>query len=134
VEFDWIYPVFIPAASAMIGSYVQAIRTYRCFNATDARDGLTGAQIARALPDENGLPDITVMEGEGRLSDRYNFKETSVSLSRGNYRSISIVAYCDMPDETGGRAIGIAGSGLAVLGRDRNHAGSSGERFGTAVR
>ncbi len=117
----------------MIRPYVQAIRTYRCFNATDEGDGLTGMLFARALPDENGLPEITIMDGEGRLSDRYDFKAKSVSLSRGFFgRSLSLPIATGRMRLAGGR-IGIAGGGLVFLGRDRNHAGWGGERFGTAV-
>jgi len=101
VGLDWILPVLIPATGLMIGSYLHTMRIYRRFKAIGADKGLTGAQIARALLDRNGLSDIAVTEGAGRLSDRYDIKDRSISLSRENYRSTSIAAIGIAAHETG---------------------------------
>ena len=135
---DWILLVLIPAAGFIIGLNIYTMRTYRRFNADNLSDGLTGAQIARALLDNNGLTDIPVMESEGRLSDIYNLKDRTISLSRENYRSAGSdpARSRRLSDGSGtdGRAVGVAGSGLFLRDRNRNHVDSGCERFGKAIR
>jgi Zn-dependent membrane protease YugP len=61
----------------------QKVRTLR---------GLTGAQVARALLDEQGLSHVTIEETKGRLSDHYDPRSQVLRLSPDVYRSQSVAA------------------------------------------
>ncbi|MFL7840053.1 MAG: zinc metallopeptidase [Candidatus Promineifilaceae bacterium] len=54
--------------------------------------GLTGAQVARLLLDEEGLTHITIEETQGKLSDHYDPRSKVLRLSPDVYRSNSIAA------------------------------------------
>ncbi len=61
----------------------QKVRTLR---------GMTGAQVARALLDEQGLSHVTIEETKGRLSDHYDPRSQVLRLSPDVYRSQSVAA------------------------------------------
>ena len=54
--------------------------------------GLTGAQVARALLDEQGLSHVSIEESKGRLSDHYDPRAQVLRLSPEVYRSHSVAA------------------------------------------
>ena len=54
--------------------------------------GLTGAQVARLLLDEQGLSHVTIEETQGRLSDHYDPRSKVLRLSPDVYRSESVAA------------------------------------------
>ena len=54
--------------------------------------GLTGAQVARLLLDEQGLSHVTIEETQGRLSDHYDPRSKVLRLSPDVYRSNSVAA------------------------------------------
>jgi len=54
--------------------------------------GLTGAQVARLLLDEQGLSHVTIEETQGRLSDHYDPRSQVLRLSPEVYRSQSVAA------------------------------------------
>jgi hypothetical protein len=54
--------------------------------------GLTGAQAARTMLDENQLYDVSVEETQGLLSDHYDPRDRTLRLSSGVYNSNSIAA------------------------------------------
>jgi Zn-dependent membrane protease YugP len=54
--------------------------------------GLTGAEIARQLLDQQGLYHVTIEESQGRLSDHYDPRTQVLRLSPEVYRSQSIAA------------------------------------------
>lgn len=53
---------------------------------------MTGAQVARALLDEQGLTHVRVEETKGRLSDHYDPREKVLRLSPEVYRTPSVAA------------------------------------------
>ena len=61
----------------------QKVRTLR---------GLTGAQVARALLDEQGLSHVAIEETQGKLSDHYDPRSQVLRLSPEVYRSQSVAA------------------------------------------
>ena len=54
--------------------------------------GLTGAQVARLLLDEQGLTHVKIEETQGRLSDHYDPRSKVLRLSPDVYRSESVAA------------------------------------------
>ncbi len=65
-------------------------------------NGMTGAQVARAVLDANGLHDVPVLESPGGpLSDHYDPRKRSVHLSQPVYAEQSISATAVAAHEVG---------------------------------
>ena len=56
------------------------------------RAGITGAQTARKILDENGLSNVKVEEVSGILGDHYDPRTKTVRLSSDIYRNTSIAS------------------------------------------
>ncbi|XVG95182.1 zinc metallopeptidase [Eubacteriales bacterium KG127] len=63
--------------------------------------GITGAQAARMVLDNNGLSDVVIKEISGTLSDHYNPGDRVISLSSDVYRGASIGAISVATHEVG---------------------------------
>lgn len=66
------------------------------------RSGLSGAEVARRILDENGLHDVQVIPSNvGPLSDHYDPRKRTVALSRPVYQGRSIAATAVAAHEVG---------------------------------
>lgn len=65
------------------------------------RAGITGAQTARNILDENGLSNVKVEEVSGILGDHYDPRTKTVRLSSDIYRNTSIASASVAAHETG---------------------------------
>lgn len=65
------------------------------------RRGLTGADVARAILDNNGLYDVSVQQNPGELTDHYDPRTRIVRLSETVYGSTSVAAIGVAAHETG---------------------------------
>lgn len=65
------------------------------------RAGITGAQTARKILDENGLSNVKVEEVTGILGDHYDPRTKTVRLSSDIYRNTSIASASVAAHETG---------------------------------
>jgi len=63
--------------------------------------GLTGAQVARALLDQNGLSDVPVDISPGQLTDHYDPRKRVMRLSEPVYHGRSLAALGVAAHETG---------------------------------
>ena len=63
--------------------------------------GLTGADVARLMLQQNGITDVQVQSVAGRLTDHFNPQTKTVNLSEGVYGSASIAAVAVAAHETG---------------------------------
>ncbi len=63
--------------------------------------GLSGAEVARAILEANGLNDVQVVAVPGQLSDHYDPSQRVVRLSADNYRSASVAGMAVAAHETG---------------------------------
>jgi len=64
--------------------------TYKKYSQISSSSGMTGAQVARRILDQNGLYHVGVEETPGELSDHYDPRAKSVRLSTNNYHGTSI--------------------------------------------
>ena len=91
--FDPLYLLFA-LPGLLLGLWAQA-RVRGAFNkyakVRTAR-GVTGAEVARQLLDEQGLYDVAVEETQGFLSDHYDPRSKTLRLSPDVYRTPSIAA------------------------------------------
>lgn len=63
--------------------------------------GMTGADVARKILNDNGLNDVTIEETKGELSDHYDPKAKTVRLSTDNYHKPSVAAAAIAAHEVG---------------------------------
>ena len=63
------------------------------FSQINLRSGLTGADVAKKMLNEHGIYDVRVVSVDGFLTDHYNPKTNTVSLSQSvaNQNSISAI-------------------------------------------
>jgi uncharacterized protein len=85
-----VYFILIMIIPLIVQMYLRS--TYSKFLKVGTSSGLTGAQAARRILDENGLYDVTVEEVRGHLSDHYDPRSRSVRLSSTNYNGTSIAS------------------------------------------
>ncbi len=91
--FDPMYFVFVGPAillSAICTWWVKS--AFNKYSQIGARNGMTGAQIASAILQYNGIHDVNVEETGGFLSDHYDPTSRTLRLSAQNYRGRSIAA------------------------------------------
>jgi Zn-dependent membrane protease YugP len=76
-------------------------RTYGKYSKVRSTSGISGAQVARIILDNNGLHDIKVVESRGMLSDHYNPLTKTVALSSNNYHDASVAGTAVAAHEVG---------------------------------
>lgn len=74
---------------------------YKKYSQIPSSSGLTGAQVARRILDQNGLYDVRVEETPGMLSDHYDPRSKTVRLSTNNYYGNSIAGAAVAAHEVG---------------------------------
>lgn len=75
--------------------------TYNRYSKVRSTSGMTGAQVARRILDENGLHDVKVVQSDGFLSDHYNPMTKTVALSPHNYSEASVAGTAVAAHEVG---------------------------------
>ena len=83
-----VLPAFIFAswASSKVNS------TFNMYSNEYSRSGLTGADVARKVLDEQGLNHIRIERVKGKLTDHYDPKNNVIRLSSAVYDSTSVAA------------------------------------------
>ena len=78
----------------ILGLWAQARvkGAYNKYSKVRTMRGITCAQVARALLDEQGLTHVAIEETQGRLSDHYDPRSQVLRLSPDVYRTPSIAA------------------------------------------
>jgi Zn-dependent membrane protease YugP len=78
----------------MLGLYAQLklTSTYARYIKVPAQNGVSGAQAAREILDQAGLPNVPVEEIGGQLTDHYDPSKKTLFLSSDNFRGTSLAA------------------------------------------
>lgn len=78
----------------ILGLWAQARvkGAFKKYSKVQTMRGITGAQVARVLLDEQGLSHVAIEETQGRLSDHYDPRSQVLRLSPEVYRTPSIAA------------------------------------------
>ncbi|WP_307255788.1 zinc metallopeptidase [Oikeobacillus pervagus] len=84
-----------------IWAQMKVKSTYNKFSKVPTSTGVTGAEVARRILDENGLYNVKVLETNGFLSDHYNPMTKTVNLSTDNYHGHSIAGAAVAAHEVG---------------------------------
>lgn len=98
---DWTYiMVLVGAVLCMIAS-ARVNSAYKKYAKIRAQSGMTGAQVAQRILQQNGIYDVTIERVAGSLTDHYNAKTKIVSLSETTYGSNSVAAIAVAAHECG---------------------------------
>ena len=89
--FDSTMILLIPGMALALWAQYRVKHTFSKFSEVPSRQGMTGAQVARAILDQNRL-DVTVDPIEGSLTDHYDPRDRTLQLSEDVYGSRSIAA------------------------------------------
>lgn len=76
-------------------------KTYIRYSEDYTKLGMTGAQVARTILDQNGLSNVAVVETQGFLSDHYDPSSKVVRLSSQNFHKSSIAGAAVAAHECG---------------------------------
>lgn len=84
-DFFIYYGLTIIALIITIGAQIFISSTYSKYKKVNNNRGISGAEAARTILDNNGLSDIRIEPVSGYLSDHYDPSSKVVRLSRDNY-------------------------------------------------
>ena len=89
---DWTLIVLLPAMIFAFWAQINVQSTFEKYNRVRNSRGLTGADVARRILNENGLYHIRVEQIHGHLNDHYDPKAGVIRLSDAVYASTSTAA------------------------------------------
>jgi len=87
------------ALSGIVGLWLRS--TYSKYSKQKSYSGLTGAQAARRILDQNGLTNVRVEPVAGKLTDHYDPRSKTIRLSEGNFSTNSIAGVSVAAHEVG---------------------------------
>ena len=91
--FDIYYFILIiPALLFGLWAQSQVNNNFAKYSKIGTMRGMTGAQVAEYILQQNGIYDIQVRHISGHLSDNFNPKNKTINLSDSVYNSTSIAA------------------------------------------
>lgn len=91
----------IPAMIAIGWAQYKVKSAYRKYSQVEGSSGYSGAQLARALLDRNGLADVSIEPVAGELTDHYDPRGKVLRLSEGIYGGRSVAAAGIVAHEVG---------------------------------
>ena len=100
--FDPLYWIVIGAGMALslwANSMVKG--RFRKYSQIPTRSGMTGAQVAKAILQENGIFDVTVEPISGSMTDHYDPRSKTLRLSEPVFASNSMAAFGVAAHEVG---------------------------------
>jgi hypothetical protein len=100
--FDPLYLLIIGVGIALAGFASLRVRTtFHKFSQFTTRSGMTGAQVAQRILQDNGIQDVTIEPVAGKLSDHYDPTSKTLRLSELVYAGQSMAAFGVAAHEVG---------------------------------
>lgn len=99
--YDWTMIILIPALILSMYAQSKIQSEYNKYSRIRAQRGLTGAQVARTILNDNGLSDVQIELVGGQLSDHYDPRTRVLRLSNGVYNGNSIASNAIAAHEVG---------------------------------
>ena len=90
--YDWTILIVLPAFIFSIWAQISVNSTFERYSKSFTRRGITGADAARRVLNENGLYDVRIEHIAGNLTDHYDPRENVIRLSDSVYASTSAAA------------------------------------------
>ncbi|AMA73699.1 MULTISPECIES: zinc metallopeptidase [Aneurinibacillus] len=101
VVFTWITPLILAAFALTIWAQFKVKGNFNQFAQVTARSGLSGAEVARRILDDNGLHHVPVEPVPGTLTDHFDPISNVVRLSEPVYYGNSIASISVAAHEVG---------------------------------
>ena len=95
----YVIMIVIMALSLLVQSMLQS--RFNKYSKVPTANGMTGAEVARRMLQENGIYDVQVVSVRGTLTDHYNPQTKTVNLSEGVFASRSVAAAAVAAHECG---------------------------------
>ena len=94
IWFDWTWLLLIPAFVVTIWAQARVSSTYKQYSKVANRSGTSGAQFAEQMLRQNSVSGVRIQSIEGTLTDHFDPRNNTVSLSQDIYggRSVASVA------------------------------------------
>ena len=99
--YDWTVLIVLPALFFTIWAQIKVNSSFKNFSNIYTKNGLTGAQAARRILDENGLYDVKIERVHGSLTDHYDPRTNTIRLSETVHDVSSVAAVGVAAHETG---------------------------------
>ncbi len=90
--FDPTYGLILIGVLLSLAASAKLNATYSRYARVGSRCGLTGAEVARRLLEDQGIYDVTIRRVPGSLTDHYDPRNKTVNLSESVYGATSIAA------------------------------------------
>lgn len=90
--YDPTYFMVLPAIILVLWAQSRVNSVFREYSRVGTQAGVTAAEVAQQILQENGIYDVRVEFVQGHLSDHYDPKEKVVRLSASTHDSRSIAA------------------------------------------
>jgi len=90
--FDWTYILVLIGAILSIIASARVNSTFNKYARERSLSGMTGAQAAQAILNNNGIYDVSVERIGGNLTDHYDPRTKTVRLSDSVFGSTSVAA------------------------------------------
>lgn len=84
-----------------IWAQMKVKKAYRKYSKVSNSSGMSGAEVAKKILNENGIFDVSVEPVKGQLSDHYDPKAKVVRLSEDNYYGTSVAGQAVAAHEVG---------------------------------
>ena len=99
--WDPTYIIVLPALLLAIFAQLRVQSAYARYSQVPVSSGLTGAEAAQEILRRNGLSGVQIAQVDGVLSDHYDPRTRTLSLSSGVYSGASVAAVGVAAHETG---------------------------------
>lgn len=99
--FDWTWLLLIPAFIITIWAQARVSSTYKKYSQIRAQSGVTGREFAQSMLRQNDIPGVTVQPIAGDMTDHFDPRNNTVSLSEGVYDKNTIAAVSIAAHECG---------------------------------
>ena len=90
--FDWTILLLLPGIIFAFWAQIKVQSTYKQYSRFPTQSGMTGAQAARRILDENGLSNVKIEHIRGELNDHFDPRENVIRLSDAVHDSASPAA------------------------------------------
>lgn len=99
--YDPTFIILIPAILLSMYASIKVNTTTKKYFEVRTSKGMTGQEVARRILDHNGLRSVPVYAVEGNLTDHYDPRNKTVSLSKEVYYGTSITSVSVAAHECG---------------------------------
>lgn len=99
--YDWTYILVFPAIIFTLIAQGKVSSTFNKYSRVPSTIGMTGAEAARRIMEQNGIYDVAIERVSGNLTDHYDPSKKVLRLSDSVYSSSSIAAIGVAAHETG---------------------------------